>query len=37
MEIGNLAHDKFHPKEGSLVIDAKNINTRYKMNKRLNW
>ena len=23
MEIGNLVHDKFHPKEGSLVIDAK--------------
>ncbi|MEP7141252.1 MAG: hypothetical protein ABI707_00215 [Ferruginibacter sp.] len=23
MEIGNLLHDKFHPKEGSLVIDTK--------------
>ncbi len=22
MEIGNLIHDKFHPKEGSLVIDT---------------
>jgi hypothetical protein len=23
MEIGNLVHDKFHPKEGSLMIDTK--------------
>ncbi len=23
MEIGNLVHDKFHPKEGSVLIDAK--------------
>ena len=23
MEIGNLVYDKFHPKEGSLVIDSK--------------
>jgi hypothetical protein len=23
MEIGNLVHDKFHPREGSLVIDTK--------------
>jgi hypothetical protein len=23
MEIGNLVHDKFHPKDGSVVIDSK--------------
>lgn len=30
MEIGNLVHDKFHPKEGSLLIDTKRYHYQIK-------
>ena len=32
MEIGNLVHDKFHPKDGTVVIDSKKYQYQIKHN-----